>query len=66
MWKFHYFSITQILREINFAECVESKLSEEEETLTMKLAKALEPGTKAILTCNFTGELNDKMRGFYR
>ena len=45
---------------------MESKISEDEETLTIKLSKALEPGTKAILTCDFTGELNDKMRGFYR
>ena len=52
--------------KINDEAIVESKLSEEEEILTMKLGKALEPGTKAILTCNFTGELNDKMRGFYR
>ena len=52
--------------KINDEPIAESKISEEDETLTMKLSKALEPGTKAILSCKFTGELNDKMRGFYR
>ena len=52
--------------KINDEPIAESKISEEDETLTMKLSKSLEPGTKAILSCKFTGELNDKMRGFYR
>ena len=52
--------------KINGDAIADSKLSAEEETLTMKLGKTLEAGTKAILSCDFTGELNDKMRGFYR
>ena len=52
--------------QINGDEALESKVSEEEETLTVKLAKPLEQGTKVVMTCKFTGELNDKMRGFYR
>ena len=52
--------------KINGDAIADSKLSVEEETLTMKLGKTLEAGTKAILSCDFTGELNDKMRGFYR
>lgn len=52
--------------KVNGEDAVSSEVSEEEETLTIKLAKPLEEGTKATLTCKFIGELNDKMRGFYR
>ena len=51
---------------VNGDEAVETSVSEEDETLTVKLAKPLEQGTKALMTCKFIGELNDKMRGFYR
>ena len=52
--------------KVNGEDALDSTISEEEETLTVKLAKPLEPGTKAVFSCKFTGELNDKMRGFYR
>ena len=40
-------------------------LDAEQETLTMKFPAALAPGS-ATLRLQFTGVLNDKMRGFYR
>ena len=40
-------------------------LDAEQEILTMKLPAALAPGS-ATLRLQFTGVLNDKMRGFYR
>ncbi len=52
--------------KVNGEDAVDAKVNEEEETLTVKLAKPLDPGTKATFSCKFTGELNDKMRGFYR
>ena len=52
--------------KVNGEDALDSIISEEEETLTVKLSKPLEPGTKAVFSCKFTGELNDKMRGFYR
>ena len=47
-------------------DALDSKTDNDEETLTVTLAKPLEPGSKAVFSCKFTGELNDKMRGFYR
>jgi puromycin-sensitive aminopeptidase len=52
--------------KVNDEAAVESNISADEETLTIKLSKALKSGSKAVMTCQFTGELNDKMRGFYR
>ncbi|KAL1915149.1 uncharacterized protein VTP21DRAFT_7630 [Calcarisporiella thermophila] len=39
---------------------------EKKETVTLTLAQALPAGSKAALHMQFTGELNDKMAGFYR
>ena len=47
-------------------DAIDSKVNNDEETLTVTLNKPLEAGTKAVFSCKFTGELNDKMRGFYR
>jgi len=52
--------------KVNGEKVVSVDLNEEEEKATVKLSKPLEPTTKAVFTCNFVGELNDKMRGFYR
>lgn len=52
--------------KVNGDDATESSLSVEDQTLTVKLAKALEPGTKAVMSCQFVGELNDQMCGFYR
>ena len=41
--------------QVDGEEAVEAKVSEEEETLTVKLAKDLAPGSKAVMTCHFTG-----------
>ena len=40
-------------------------LSKEDETATIEFASPLKPGT-GQLHMNFTGELNDKLKGFYR
>ncbi|KAI0228894.1 Puromycin-sensitive aminopeptidase [Lamellibrachia satsuma] len=39
--------------------------SKEDETVTFKFPDALQPG-EGTITVDFTGELNDKMKGFYR
>jgi len=52
--------------KVNGEDAIDSKINNEDELLTVKLDKPLEPGTKAVFSCKFTGELNDKMRGFYR
>lgn len=39
---------------------------EEKQTATFDLLGKLEPGAAATLAMDFTGELNDKMAGFYR
>ena len=41
-------------------------LSKDEETMTVRLPSPLQEGSQADLVCNFKGELNDMMRGFYR
>jgi len=51
---------------VNGEAVVSVDLSEEEEKAVVKLAKPLEANQKAVFKCNFVGELNDKMRGFYR
>ena len=43
----------------------EVSLDQEQETCSLKVAAPLAPGP-ATITYNFTGILNDKMRGFYR
>ena len=43
----------------------EVSLDQDQETCCLKLADPLAPGP-ATITYNFTGILNDKMRGFYR
>nr|XP_018910157.1 PREDICTED: puromycin-sensitive aminopeptidase-like [Bemisia tabaci]XP_018910165.1 PREDICTED: puromycin-sensitive aminopeptidase-like [Bemisia tabaci]XP_018910174.1 PREDICTED: puromycin-sensitive aminopeptidase-like [Bemisia tabaci] len=40
-------------------------LSPDDELLTLSFIKELPPG-QASLTCSFVGELNDKLKGFYR
>ncbi len=52
--------------KVNDVDAAGFELSEEHETLTINLASALAEGTKAKLFCDFVGELNDKMKGFYR
>ena len=44
---------------------IETDLSEEDETVTVRFAEDLPPGP-ARLDLDFTGQLNDKLRGFYR
>lgn len=60
--------------EVNHAELIfdgsqtlkpTRSLSTENETLTLDFEKPLSPG-EAILEIHFVGELNDKMKGFYR
>jgi len=41
-------------------------LDDDLEKAVVKLTKPLEVGKKVVMTCDFVGELNDKMRGFYR
>ena len=41
--------------QIDGQDAIESQISEEDETLTVKLPKALIPGSKAVMTCHFTG-----------
>ncbi|XP_046357527.2 puromycin-sensitive aminopeptidase-like [Haliotis rufescens] len=43
----------------------EVSMDKEAETATFKFPSALQPG-KGVLKVNYTGELNDKMTGFYR
>lgn len=43
----------------------EFDLSVEDETMTLQFSEVLPVGD-AELTIEFSGELNDKMRGFYR
>ncbi|XP_073947125.1 puromycin-sensitive aminopeptidase [Choristoneura fumiferana] len=43
----------------------EVRLSAAEETATIAFAEQL-PGGEAVLLCEFTGEINDKMKGLYR
>ncbi len=52
--------------KVNDVEAAGFELSEENETLTINLATNLAAGSKAKLVCDFVGELNDKMKGFYR
>ncbi|KAH8303799.1 hypothetical protein KR018_006010 [Drosophila ironensis] len=40
--------------------------SVENETATLEFAKEIPPETAGVLYMTFTGELNDKMKGFYR
>ena len=49
--------------KVNGEKAVSVDLNEDQEKATVKLAKPLEAATKAVFTCNFVGELNDKMRG---
>lgn len=46
-------------------ESVKIELNHELERLTIKFAEALEPGP-ATITLEFSGHINDKLRGFYR
>lgn len=38
----------------------------EQETVTLQFAKSLSAGAQGVLNVSFTGNLNDKMKGFYR
>ena len=44
---------------------VDTSISVEDETLTLKFGEPIPIG-KGLLEFHFTGELNDKMKGFYR
>jgi len=48
-----------------FTEGVQISYAEADETATFTFPEELRPG-KGFLTLDFTGELNDKMKGFYR
>ena len=52
--------------QINGQNVTDVTLSKENETLSVRLPAPLTEATQAIMTCAFKGELNDKMRGFYR
>ena len=49
--------------KVNGEATASVELNEDEEKASVKLAKALEPSTKAVFSCNFVGTLNDQMRG---
>ncbi|KAJ9600825.1 hypothetical protein L9F63_001037, partial [Diploptera punctata] len=49
----------------NIIKPTDSKISVEDETLTLTFGEPIPPG-KGVLEFHFTGELNDKMKGFYR
>ena len=44
----------------------EINLCPKDELLTLVCDETLGPGTNAELAIEFTGELNDKMKGFYK
>jgi len=51
---------------VNGEAAVSVTLDDDLERVVVKVAQPLEVNSKAVLKCNFVGELNDKMRGFYR
>ena len=53
------------LRDGSALTPAETDLSDEDETVTFRFAEDLPPGP-ARLDLDFTGQLNDKLRGFYR
>lgn len=38
----------------------------EQETVTLKFSNVLSAGSEGVLNVSFSGNLNDKMKGFYR
>lgn len=52
--------------KINDVESKDIKFNEDQQTVTIKFADHLVSGSNASLSIKFTGELNDKMAGFYR
>ena len=51
---------------MNSQDAASITLSAADETCTIKFAQELPADAKAVLTIEFTGELNDQMAGFYR
>lgn len=47
-------------------EPTEIEFCAEQETVTLKFAKTLAAGSDGSLNLEFIGNLNDKMKGFYR
>lgn len=52
--------------ETEIASNPQLKYNEDSQVTTIPLDKTLSAGTKAQVTIGFTGQLNDKMAGFYR
>lgn len=50
----------------SFVESIETIYLPESETVNLLFNKPLPVSQNALLEMNFTGELNDKMKGFYR
>lgn len=47
-------------------EATDISFCAEQETVTLKFPNALPASTEGILNVSFSGNLNDKMKGFYR
>lgn len=47
-------------------ESIDVTFSAEQETATLKFPKVLTAGSDGVLYLEFTGNLNDKLKGFYR
>nr|APA21554.1 puromycin-sensitive aminopeptidase [Haliotis discus hannai] len=63
-------SLDITINEVTYASgdtsvAAEVSVDKEAETATFKFPSALQPG-KGVLKVSYTGELNDKMKGFYR
>ncbi|XP_071101495.1 puromycin-sensitive aminopeptidase-like [Haliotis cracherodii] len=63
-------SLDITINEVTYASgdkslAAEVSVDKEEETATFKFPSPLQPG-KGVLKVSYTGELNDKMKGFYR
>lgn len=47
-------------------EAIDISFCSEQETVTLKFPNALPAGSEGVLNVSFSGNLNDKMKGFYR
>lgn len=47
-------------------EATDISFCSEQETVTLKFPNALPAGSEGVLNVSFSGNLNDKMKGFYR
>lgn len=56
----------QLNNDSQAVEASEIKFCPEQETVTLHLSNALPTGSEGTLNVTFKGNLNDKMKGFYR